>query len=50
VHFLRFELTSEMVSAIKRGASVRAGIDHPDYQVEVVLPSRVRASLAGDLH
>lgn len=49
VHFLRFELTSEMVSAIKRGASVHAGIDHPDYRVEVVLPSRVRDSLAGDL-
>lgn len=49
VHFLRFELTSEMVSAIKRGASVHAGIDHPDYRVEVVLPSRVRDSLAGNL-
>ena len=49
VHFLRFELTPEMVAAIKRGATVRAGIDHPNYREEVEMPPRVRSSLAGDL-
>jgi hypothetical protein len=49
VHFLRFELTPEMVTAIKKGAIVRAGIDHPDYREEVILPPQVRDSLAGDL-
>ena len=49
VHFLRFELTPEMVAAIKGGANVRAGIDHPAYREEVVMPARVRDSLAGDL-
>jgi hypothetical protein len=49
VHFLRFELTPEMVAAIKRGAKVHAGIDHPAYREEVVMPARVRDSLAGDL-
>jgi hypothetical protein len=49
VHFLRFELTPEMVAAIKRGAKIRAGIDHPAYREEVVIPDRVRDSLAGDL-
>jgi hypothetical protein len=49
VHFLRFELTPEMVAAIKRGAKVSAGIDHPAYREEVVMPARVRDSLAGDL-
>lgn len=49
VHFLRFELTPEMIVAIKRGATVRAGIDHPRYHEEMVLPPPVRSSLAGDL-
>ena len=50
VHFLRFELTPQMVGAIKQGAAVRAGIDHPSYWMEVVLPQQVRDSLAGDLN
>jgi len=50
VHFLRFELTPEMVTAIKNGAIVRAGTAHPDYRAEVKMPARVRDSLAGDLH
>jgi hypothetical protein len=35
VHFLRFELTPKMVTAIKQGAIVRAGIAHPNYREEV---------------
>lgn len=50
VHFLRFELTPEMVAAVKQGAIVRAGIEHPGYQEAVELPQQVRDSLAGDLH
>ena len=49
VHFLRFELTPEMVAAVKQGAIVRAGIEHPGYRGEVELPQQVRDSLAGDL-
>ena len=49
VHFMRFELTPAMVSAVKEGASIRAGIDHPEYRVEVVVPQNVRDSLAADL-
>jgi hypothetical protein len=49
VHFLRFELTQEMVAAVKAGAAIRAGIDHPQYQAEVTVPTAVRDSLAGDL-
>jgi hypothetical protein len=49
VHFLRFELTPVMIAAIKQGAIVRAGIDHPGYREEVEVPARVRDSLAGDL-
>ena len=49
VHFMRFELTPEMVAAVKAGASIRAGIDHPGYRQEVELSQQIRASLAGDL-
>lgn len=49
VHFLRFELTPAMVAAVKAGAGLRAGIDHPQYQVEVAVPQNVRDALAADL-
>jgi len=49
VHFLRFELTPEMVAAVKAGAAIRAGIDHPQYQAAITVPAGVRDSLAADL-
>jgi hypothetical protein len=50
VHFLRFELTPAMVKAVKQGAAVAMGIDHPEYGHAVeVLPDAVRESLANDL-
>jgi len=50
VHFLRFELPAASVRAIKSGAALAIGIDHPAYQAEVpVLDAAMRASLAGDL-
>jgi hypothetical protein len=49
VHFMRFELTPEMVAAAKGGAAIGAGIDHPEYACAVTLEPAVRDSLAGDL-
>jgi hypothetical protein len=51
VHFLRFELSQEMIDALKGGASLAAGIDHPayDYQVDH-MPTPVKDSLISDLH
>jgi hypothetical protein len=50
VHFMRFELTSGQVDALKSGAAMAAGIDHENYQVEISpLPENVRQSLIGDL-
>lgn len=49
VHFMRFELTPEMVKAAKQGATVKAGIDHPAYLEETELPALKRESLADDL-
>jgi hypothetical protein len=50
VHFLRFELSPGMVAAVKAGAAVSAGIEHPEYQVTVSpIPANVRDSLVADL-
>lgn len=49
VHFMRFELTPEMVAAAKKGTAIKAGIDHPAYRGETVLPDDKRDSLATDL-
>jgi hypothetical protein len=49
VHFLRFELTPEMVSAVKEGAAIGVGMDHANYSYSVdAVPPNVRDSLAGD--
>ncbi len=50
VHFLRFELTEAMARALKGGAALSAGVDHPNYQHELApLPENVRAALVADL-
>ncbi|MGB5641074.1 MAG: DUF3501 family protein [Sedimenticolaceae bacterium] len=50
VHFLRFELTPEMAAAVRNGAPVSMGIDHPAYTYEAQpIPQNIRDSLAADL-
>ena len=49
MHFLRFELTPEMVAAAKAGAPIRVGVDHPHYKAEITLAHVTRDSLAADL-
>jgi hypothetical protein len=50
VHFLRFELTPDMVSALKRGAGLAIGVDHAGYAVTIpAVPPATRAALAADL-
>jgi hypothetical protein len=50
VHFLRFELEPAMIQALKKGARLAMGIDHPQYRVAIdELPAAVTASLVGDL-
>ncbi|MFQ5487396.1 MAG: DUF3501 family protein [Gammaproteobacteria bacterium] len=50
VHFLRFQLTPEMIAAAKAGAAIAAGIEHPAYHYAVdPIPAAVREALAGDL-
>lgn len=50
VHFLRFELAPDMVTAAKGGAAIGMGIDHPGYRHQVAaVPEPVRAALIADL-
>jgi hypothetical protein len=49
VHFLRWELTDEMAAALKRGAALSVGIDHPEYSAQAPLAPEIRDSLTGDL-
>jgi hypothetical protein len=50
VHFLRFELTDDMVKALKYGVSLAIGVDHANYRAEVdPVPSPVRSALVADL-
>ncbi len=48
VHFMRFEFTEAMIKALKEGAAMSAGVDHPEYQHELVIDESVRQSLLGD--
>jgi hypothetical protein len=50
VHFLRFELTPQMVAAAKDGGALAMGIDLPAYQHTLdPLPEDIRAALVRDL-
>ncbi len=50
VHFLRFELTPEMVAALKYGVALAIGVDHPAYQAVVpAAANETRAALVADL-
>ena len=49
VHFLRFELDAQARERLRHGATVRIGVDHPQYKATVTLEPAVRASLASDL-
>jgi hypothetical protein len=49
VHFLRFELDAKARAALRGGAGLRAGVDHPEYAAGVQVERAIRDSLAGDL-
>jgi len=50
VHFLRFELTAEMASALKGGRELAVGVDHEHYRHAIAsVPGPVRSALAADL-
>src|SRR5213083_3678692 len=50
VHFLRFELTPAMIAALKSGAGLAIGVDHPEYAAALQpVPDATRSALLADL-
>lgn len=50
VHFLRFELAQDMIRALRQGACLSMGIDHPAYPALVeTVAAAMRDSLINDL-
>jgi hypothetical protein len=49
VHFLRFELDPASRDAVRAGAGVKVGCEHPHYPAHVNVAPETLASLAGDL-
>jgi len=50
VHFLRFELNTEMIAAAKNGAAIAAGVEHENYSASRnPLPENIADSLRQDL-
>jgi len=50
VHFVRFELTPEMIAAVKYGVGVSIGVDHPAYTFTLAaIPDATRRALVADL-
>ena len=50
VHFVRFELTAPMVAALKGGAALAMGVDHPAYRATLdPVPEPTREALLADL-
>jgi hypothetical protein len=49
VHFLRFELTPAMIAALRGGAELAAGVDHPHYTHSVApVTAATRQALIAD--
>jgi hypothetical protein len=50
VHFMRFELSQEMISDLKNDANIAAGVDHESYMFDLdPIPENISASLVSDL-
>ena len=49
VHFVRFGFDDAMREALKRGAALTLGVDHPQYEHQLNSPEEVRQALVADL-
>jgi len=49
VHFMRFELSDDMIGALGNGAPLAFGSDHPGYRYQADVPIDTRRSLRNDL-
>ena len=49
VHFLRFQLEQDDIADFISSSEVRIGVDHPEYNKEIVLDEIAKENLQGDL-
>ena len=50
VHFMRFELSPEDITAVGQGAEISAGISHQEYNFQLApIPADIRQSLGADI-
>lgn len=49
VHFMRFELTHDMIGALKQGAELTFGIDHEKYKISTHATPELKVNLIADL-
>ena len=49
VHFLRFQLEQDDITDFISSSEVRMGVDHPEYNKEILLDEIAKKSLQGDL-
>jgi uncharacterized protein YqfA (UPF0365 family) len=49
VHFVRFELPAALREALRRGARLTIGVDHPAYRAVLEPSPQQRAALLADL-
>jgi len=51
VHFMRFELSDEMITALRNDSALSMGIEHPAYTVKIDINDQaIRDTLIEDLH
>lgn len=49
VHFMRFQLTPEMIGDACHGATISMGVEHENYSCDITLDDASREALVGDL-
>ena len=49
VHFLRFQLEQDDIADFISSSEVKIGVDHPEYNKEILLEESAKKSLQGDL-
>ena len=49
VHFVRFELSEQMITSLRSGEQLFIGIDHPAYRYNTQVSTSTRSSLGRDL-
>ena len=48
VHFMRFEFDQSMIVDFYKGAKIKIGVSHPNYNCEIILEKRVKDQLNQD--